>query len=168
MIKSISTFAWMKSPSVDRLTVPLIPIRQCSLVLWSTALLSRFLLCPGLLMLVRIQHMSSHRLKPHFRRQKRPISSPSLLPHHRNTKLRLAATSPISNSIIYEYRLFFNKGVTSREEVRCIISTHLIPIPKLHVCSTAGTLVLFQRGFDQNYIELAIQFLQIVRKQVGF
>lgn len=30
MIKSISTFAWMKSPSVLLRTVPLIPIRQCS------------------------------------------------------------------------------------------------------------------------------------------
>lgn len=106
IIRSISTLAWMKSPSVDRLTVPLIPIRQCSLVLWRTALLSRFLLCPGLLILVRIQHISSHRLKPHFRRQKRPMSNPSLLPHQRNTKLRLAATSPISNSIIYKCRLF--------------------------------------------------------------
>lgn len=114
IIRSMSTFAWIKSPSVDRLTVPLIPIRQCSLVLWRTALLSRFLLCPGLLILVRIQHMSSHRLKPHFRRQKRPMSSPSLLPHQRNTKLRLAATSPMSNSIICE------------EYVRCGDHSHII------------------------------------------
>ena len=33
MIRSMSTFAWMKSPSVDLLTVPLMPIRQCSFVL---------------------------------------------------------------------------------------------------------------------------------------
>ena len=33
MMRSISTLAWMKSPSVDRRTVPLMPIRQCSLVL---------------------------------------------------------------------------------------------------------------------------------------
>lgn len=112
MIRSISTFAWMKSPSVDRRTVPLMPIKQCSFVLWRTALLSRFLLCPGLLILVRIQQMSSHRLKPHLRRQKRPISNPSLLPHHRNTKLRLAATSPISNSIIYQ--VVFNTRVAKQ------------------------------------------------------
>lgn len=30
IIKSMSTLAWMKSPSVLRLTVPLIPMRQCS------------------------------------------------------------------------------------------------------------------------------------------
>ncbi|KYN06663.1 hypothetical protein ALC62_02321 [Cyphomyrmex costatus] len=45
--------------------------------------------------------ISSQRRKPHLRRQNRPMSNPSLLPHHKNTKLRLAATSPISNSIIY-------------------------------------------------------------------
>ena len=101
IIKSISTLAWIKSPSVERLTVPLIPIRQCSFVLWRTALLSKFLLCPGLSILVRIQHISSHRRKPHLRKQKRPISRPSLLPHQRKTKLRLAATSPMSSSIIW-------------------------------------------------------------------
>lgn len=111
MIKSMSTFAWIKSPSVDRLTVPLIPIKQCSLVLWSTALLSKFLLCPGLLMLVRIQQISSHRLKPHLRRQNRPMSNPSLLPHQRNTKLRLAATSPISSSIIYEVDFYCTRAL---------------------------------------------------------
>ncbi|KYQ58345.1 Phosphatidylinositol-3,4,5-trisphosphate 3-phosphatase and dual-specificity protein phosphatase PTEN [Trachymyrmex zeteki] len=47
------------------------------------------------------QTISSQRRKPHLRRQNRPMSNPSLLPHHKNTKLRLAATSPISNSIIY-------------------------------------------------------------------
>lgn len=102
IIKSMSTFAWMKSPSVDLRTVPLIPIRQCSFVLCSTALVSRFLLWPGLFMFVRIQQMSSHLLKPHLRRQNLPMSKPSLLPHHKNTKLRLAATSPISNSIIWK------------------------------------------------------------------
>ena len=30
MMRSMSTLAWMKSPSVDRRTVPLMPIRQCS------------------------------------------------------------------------------------------------------------------------------------------
>lgn len=30
MIRSISTLAWMKSPSVLRRTVPLMPMRQCS------------------------------------------------------------------------------------------------------------------------------------------
>jgi hypothetical protein len=32
-------------------------------------------------LLVLIQQMSSHRLKPHLRRQCRPASSPSALPH---------------------------------------------------------------------------------------
>lgn len=32
MIRSMSTLAWMKSPSVLRFTVPLIPIRQCSCI----------------------------------------------------------------------------------------------------------------------------------------
>ncbi|CAD6227670.1 GSCOCG00001350001-RA-CDS, partial [Cotesia congregata] len=45
--------------------------------------------------------MSSQRRKPHFRRQNRPISKPSLLPHQRKTKLRFAATSPMSSSIIW-------------------------------------------------------------------
>jgi hypothetical protein len=31
------TLAWLKSPSVDRLTVPLMPMRQCSLVRCRTA-----------------------------------------------------------------------------------------------------------------------------------
>ncbi|KNC30362.1 hypothetical protein FF38_03924 [Lucilia cuprina] len=33
IIKSISTLACIKSPSVERLTVPLMPIKQCSLLL---------------------------------------------------------------------------------------------------------------------------------------
>lgn len=82
MIKSISTFAWIKSPSVDLRTVPkiltfffsenyikqnkpLMPIRQCSLVRWKTALGSKFLEWTGFLMLVLIQHISSH-LKQNF------------------------------------------------------------------------------------------------------
>ena len=86
MIRSMSTLAWIKSPSVDLLTVPLIPMRQCSLVRQNTALgsvidLSLFLA------LVLIQQMSSHRLNPQFWRHNLPRSSPSLLPHHRNTKL---------------------------------------------------------------------------------
>lgn len=91
MIKSISTFAWMKSPSVERLTVPLIPIKQCSLVLWKTALCSRFLEWPGLLMFVRIQHMSSHLLKPHFFRQSRPMSRPEM----KQFKLARALAIPV-------------------------------------------------------------------------
>lgn len=109
MIKSMSTFAWMKSPSVLRRTVPLIPIKQCScrqchvhtkiyhescstfkciffliddasthrlyltsvwlcptFVLWNTAFGSSALVLPGLFLLVLIQQISSHRLKPHF------------------------------------------------------------------------------------------------------
>ena len=42
IIKSMSTFAWMKSPSVDLRTVPLMPMRQCSLVRWNTARGSTF------------------------------------------------------------------------------------------------------------------------------
>lgn len=100
MIKSMSTFAWMKSPSVERRTVPLMPIKQCSFVRWNTAFGSRIFEWPGLLMFVRIQQMSSHRRKPHLRKQLRPISKPSELPHHKNTKLRLAAISLISSAWI--------------------------------------------------------------------
>ena len=56
---------------------------------------------PLFLMLVRIQQMSSHRLKPQFWRQSRPRSSPSLEPHHRNTKLRGDDTSAMSSAIIW-------------------------------------------------------------------
>lgn len=35
MIKSMSTFAWMKSPSMLLRTVPLIPIKQCSWRQWN-------------------------------------------------------------------------------------------------------------------------------------
>uniref|UniRef100_A0A182QAG3 Uncharacterized protein n=1 Tax=Anopheles farauti TaxID=69004 RepID=A0A182QAG3_9DIPT len=65
-----------------------------------TAFGSRIFEWPGESMFVRIQQMSSHRRKPHLRRQLRPMSSPSELPHHRNTKLRWAATSPISSASI--------------------------------------------------------------------
>nr|CAD7425706.1 unnamed protein product [Timema monikensis] len=61
----------------------------------------RFLECPGLLMFVRIQQISSQRRNPHLRRHMRPISNPCDEPHHRNTKLRAAATSPISNCMIW-------------------------------------------------------------------
>ena len=37
-----------------------------TLVLWNTALGSRVLVLPGLFLLVLIQQISSHRLKPHF------------------------------------------------------------------------------------------------------
>ena len=120
IIKSISTLAWIKSPSVERLTVPLIPIKQCSytksvhqlnhlitrncndltLVRWKTAFCSRFFEWPGASALVLIQQMSSHRRNPHRRKHTRPKSSPSLEPHHKNMKLLGAATSPISSSII--------------------------------------------------------------------
>lgn len=100
MIKSMSTFAWMKSPSVERRTVPLMPIRQCSFVRWNTAFGSSIFEWPGLLMFVRIQQISSHRRKPHLRKQLRPMSRPSELPHHKNTKLRLAAISLISSAWI--------------------------------------------------------------------
>jgi len=39
-----------------------------TLVLWKIAFGSRFLICPGFLMLVLIQQMSSHRRNPHFLR----------------------------------------------------------------------------------------------------
>lgn len=100
IIKSMSTFAWMKSPSVERRTVPLIPIKQCSFVRWNTAFGSKIFECPGLLIFVRIQQISSHRRKPHLRRQFRPMSNPSELPHHKNTKLRCAAISFISSDWI--------------------------------------------------------------------
>merc|ERR1719447_93820 len=74
-------------------------MRQCSLVLVRTALGSRMPV-PEFLLLVLIQHISSHLLKPQFCKHNLPRSRPSLLPHHRNTKLLLALTSPISKAII--------------------------------------------------------------------
>lgn len=131
MIRSISTLAWIKSPSVERRTVPLIPIRQCSLTIgihispvnnrvtryrftlvrWKTALGSRFFEWPGASAFVLIQQMSSHRRKPHRRKHTRPRSSPSLEPHHKNMKLLGAATSPISSSIIWKPEQKRNGGI---------------------------------------------------------
>lgn len=68
IMRSISTFAWMKSKSVLRLTVPLIPIKQCSFVCWNIAFCSRNFTFPGLFLFVLIQQMSSHLRNPHFRR----------------------------------------------------------------------------------------------------
>ena len=68
IIKSISTLAWMKSKSVLRLTVPLIPIKQCSFVCWNIAFGSRNFTFPGFFLFVLIQQMSSQRRNPHFRR----------------------------------------------------------------------------------------------------
>lgn len=72
-----------------------------TLVRWKTALGSRFFECPGASAFVLIQQMSSQRRKPHRRKQTRPRSKPSLEPHHKKMKLRGAATSPMSSSIIW-------------------------------------------------------------------
>lgn len=162
IIKSISTFAWMKSPSVERLTVPLIPIRQCSfkggshsvkcwpiktvvyaqytLVRWKTAFGSRFFEWPGASAFVLIQQMSSHRRKPHRRKHTRPRSRPSLEPHHKNMKLLGAATSPISSSIIWE-KLEINYCSS-----HTIIwqKYYLIPWQKIDIRNAQRTLIFFQ------------------------
>lgn len=68
---------------------------QQTLVRWKIALESKFFEWPGLLIFVRIQHMSSQRLNPHFFKQDLPMSRPSDDPHHKNTKLLGAAMAPI-------------------------------------------------------------------------
>lgn len=78
---------------------------KLTFVLWNTAFASMFLEWLGFFTFVRIQQISSHLRKPHFRRQNRPMSKPSDDPHQRNTKLRFAATSPISKFIIYKKKL---------------------------------------------------------------
>lgn len=42
-------------------------------------------------------------LNPHFRKHTLPMSNPSELPHHKNTKLRCAATSPTSRFMIWSH-----------------------------------------------------------------
>lgn len=54
-------------------------------------------------LLISNAQKTTHLLKPHFLKQTRPISSPSELPHHKNTKLLWAATSPMSRFIIWSH-----------------------------------------------------------------
>ena len=137
MIRSMSTLAWMKSPSVDLLTVPLMPMRQCSLVLVRTALGSRMPV-PEFLLLVLIQHMSSHLLKPQFWRHSRPRSRPSLEPHHRNTKLRLELTC-VGKNIWLTIKIFGDRAHLAN------VKRHdLVPVPELDVGHPVGSAVLFQ------------------------
>lgn len=51
-------------------------------------------------MYISLQYRTTYLLKPHFLKQTLPISSPSELPHHRNTKLLCAAISPTSKFMI--------------------------------------------------------------------
>ena len=74
IMRSISTLAWMKSKSVLRLTVPLIPIRQCSFVCWNIAFGSRNFTFPGFFLFVLIQQISSQRRNPHLRRHWREMN----------------------------------------------------------------------------------------------
>lgn len=86
-------------PSVLRSTVPLIPIRQCSFVLWKTAFGSKVLVFPGLFLLVLIQQISSH-LYVYLHKHTLPRSNPSPEPHQRKINDRGAAISSISNFIM--------------------------------------------------------------------
>lgn len=130
-----STLAWIKSPSVDLRTVPFMPIKQCSFVRWKTAFGSRIFECPGLLIFVRIQQISSQRRKPHLRKQFLPMSSPSELPHHKKTKLRCAAISFISN----------DKISSQFQNVRCVAPP--APPPRKYSCQNNENENDFNKGF---------------------
>lgn len=89
--------------------------------------------------------MSSQRRKPHRRKQTRPRSNPSLEPHHKKMKLRGAATSPMSSSIIWGEKSVNDDSISFQ---RCSIHSLLGPRtrnPHSSLPTNAGILLMAVR-----------------------
>mmetsp|Transcript_14725 Transcript_14725/g.32174 ORF Transcript_14725/g.32174 Transcript_14725/m.32174 type:complete len:248 (+) Transcript_14725:131-874(+) len=126
MITSVSTLAWIKCPSEPRLTVPLMPTRQCSFTRFMK--LNSSLTVGWFLRLVLAQMMSSHLRRPQCLKSSRASSKCSLDPHQRNTNegtsAILSILSPLSSSS--------DQGVRS--------SSLLILFPLLNYSSHGGSI----------------------------